>query len=235
MLVNLWASPRNISTALMYSFANRSDTRVVDEPLYGHYLRLRPDADHPGREEILAGMDQDGDRVMSELVASDEAGKVLFLKQMTHHLIEMDRGFLKDCKNVILIRDPRAMLISYSKVMPNPKMEDVGIKMSYELALDLEALGQTVLVINSERVLRDPSGQLSRLCDRLGIAFEDRMLHWEAGPLKEDGIWAPYWYGNVHRSTGFQPYRAREEALPEHLEPLLAECQDYYRYLDGLA
>ena len=34
----LWSGPRNISTALMYSFAQRDDTRVVDEPLYGHYL-----------------------------------------------------------------------------------------------------------------------------------------------------------------------------------------------------
>ena len=35
----LWSGPRNVSTALMYSFAQRPDTRVVDEPLYGHYLR----------------------------------------------------------------------------------------------------------------------------------------------------------------------------------------------------
>ena len=34
----LWSGPRTISTALMYSFAQRSDCSVFDEPLYAHYL-----------------------------------------------------------------------------------------------------------------------------------------------------------------------------------------------------
>ena len=37
-VICLWASPRNISTALMYSFAQRSDVKVLDEP-YAHYLK----------------------------------------------------------------------------------------------------------------------------------------------------------------------------------------------------
>ena len=48
--VCLWSGPRNVSTALMYSFAQRPDTRVVDEPLYGHYLRVSG-AEHPGDQE----------------------------------------------------------------------------------------------------------------------------------------------------------------------------------------
>ena len=35
----LWSGPRNISTALMYSFAQRSDTIVYDEPFYAYYLK----------------------------------------------------------------------------------------------------------------------------------------------------------------------------------------------------
>jgi len=34
----MWCGPRNISTALMYAFANRSDCCASDEPLYAHYL-----------------------------------------------------------------------------------------------------------------------------------------------------------------------------------------------------
>ena len=44
----LWSSPRNISTAMMYSFAQRPDTIVFDEPLYAHYLRVTG-IDHPGK------------------------------------------------------------------------------------------------------------------------------------------------------------------------------------------
>eukprot|EP00960_Hanusia_phi_P077916 768755-Hanusia_phi.AAC.5 len=53
--INLWSSPRCASTSLMYSFAQRSDTKVVDEPLYAHYLKnIRPTAYRPYREEVLA-------------------------------------------------------------------------------------------------------------------------------------------------------------------------------------
>ena len=36
----LWSCPRNVSTALMYSFRSRPDTMVFDEPLYAHYLKV---------------------------------------------------------------------------------------------------------------------------------------------------------------------------------------------------
>jgi len=65
----LWSGPRNVSTALMYSFAERPDTCVVDEPLYGHYLRVSG-ADHPGRSEVLQAMDCDGDAVIRNLLGS---------------------------------------------------------------------------------------------------------------------------------------------------------------------
>ena len=42
----LWSGPRNISTALMYAFGQRSDTEIIDEPLYAHYLHVTGAA-HP--------------------------------------------------------------------------------------------------------------------------------------------------------------------------------------------
>lgn len=56
--IALWSGPRNISTALMYAFAQRADTTVVDEPLYAHYLSTS-DARryHPGAEEVIAHID----------------------------------------------------------------------------------------------------------------------------------------------------------------------------------
>ncbi|MCZ6816928.1 MAG: sulfotransferase family protein, partial [Planctomycetota bacterium] len=107
----LWSGPRNVSTAIMYAFARRSDTRVVDEPLYGHYLRVSG-ADHPGRDEVLVDMDCDGQRVIRDVVFGPCDRSVLFLKQMAHHLMEMDTSFLSRTINVLLIRDPREMLPS---------------------------------------------------------------------------------------------------------------------------
>ena len=54
-IINLISGPRNLSTALMYSFSRRPDTKVVDEPFYAHYLSTTG-IDHPGREETLLSL-----------------------------------------------------------------------------------------------------------------------------------------------------------------------------------
>jgi acyl carrier protein len=87
----LWSGPRNVSTALMYAFSMRGDTRVVDEPLYAHYLRLSG-AEHPGRREVLASMENDGEEVVRGLILGPCDRPVLFMKQMAHHLLGLDRG-----------------------------------------------------------------------------------------------------------------------------------------------
>ena len=125
----LWSGPRNVSTALMYSFAQRSDTRVVDEPLYGHFLRVTGTI-HPGREEVLAAVNCDGNEVMKNLLAKPGIGEqdILFLKQMAHHLVEIDQEFMLSTRNVFLVRDPRQMLPSLTIQMPHAKLADTGLK-----------------------------------------------------------------------------------------------------------
>lgn len=130
--INLLSGPRNISTALMYSFAQRSDTQVVDEPLYAHYLRVSG-ALHPGRNEVLAAQENDGRKVLEWMMSDSFDKPVIFFKQMTHHLVNLPLHFLSRCKNILLIRDPVDVLISYAKVIEHPSLADIGIKQSYEL------------------------------------------------------------------------------------------------------
>src|SRR6185295_1652947 len=101
--IQLWSGPRNVSTALMYAFAQRPDTRVVDEPLYAHYLRVSG-AEHPGRDEVLAAQESDGERVVRELILGEWDRPVVFFKQMAHHLVELDHAFLRQGANVLLTR-----------------------------------------------------------------------------------------------------------------------------------
>ncbi len=227
----LWSGPRNVSTALMYSFAQRSDTKVYDEPLYAHYLR-QTDADeyHPGAEDILATMENDGKKVV-EMMLGPHDEDVVFFKHMTHHLVDLDLEFLQDCINVILTRDPRPMIVSFDKVIPNPTMQDVGYEAHLKLLDHLEQKGQRVIVLDSKDILMNPRKALSEFCEAVGIPFEESMLSWNAGPIPEDGIWAKYWYTNVHRSTGFQPYKEKELEFPKRLEPLLDQCQKIYQRL----
>ena len=226
----VWSGPRNVSTALMYSFARRADTRVVDEPLYAHYLRTTG-VEHPGREAVLAAQDDDGERVVREVVLGACDRPVLFLKQMAHHLEGLDWGFLDRTANVLLVRDPEEVLTSLLAVLPEPVLRDTGLPLQARLAAHLRGRGADPPVLDARRLLSDPRGVLSRLCARLGLPFDEAMLSWPAGPRPEDGVWAPHWYAGVHRSTGWQPWRPKSERVPPRLAPLLGEARALYAEL----
>lgn len=230
--INLWSSPRNVSTAFMYSFAQRSDTTVVDEPLYAHYLAGNATAaQHPGREEILRSQDMNGERVVKNIILGHFDTPVVLFKQMTHHLINLDLSFLSQTQNILLIRDPRAIIASYAKVIPNPDMQDIGVEQQYELFELLRKKETLSAVIDARELLLNPRRVLEQLCDRLGIPFQEEMLSWQAGPRPEDGVWAEYWYANVHRSTGFNKYEEKPISLPARLEELNNRCRPYYEEL----
>ncbi len=212
-----------MSTALMYSFAQRADVQVVDEPLYGHYLRVSG-ADHPGRDEVLAKMNCDGNAVMLDLLdcSGTNHAKQLFLKHMAHHLVDIELDFLQKTRNVFLIRDPREMLPSLTVQLPQACLADTGLEQQWRLFEDLVSSGQNPAVLDSRELLLDPAGVLRQLCRRLEIGFKDEMLRWPAGARAKDGVWAPHWYHAVHQSTGFASYTAKT-GFPSHLARIIRE------------
>ena len=213
----------------MYSFAQRNDTTVVDEPLYAHYLSsTHAHKYHPGAEDVLANQENDGQKVINNVILGEYDTPVVFFKHMTHHLVNLDWSFLKDTVNVILTRDPKDMLRSIVHQIPNPEMQDVGYATHLELLEYLRGIGQQPMVIDSKEVLMNPRKKLTEICDFLSLTFDEHMLNWQAGPRPEDGIWAKYWYHNVHKSTGFQPYKPKEGEFPKELMGLLEECQECY-------
>jgi sulfotransferase family protein len=237
--IAMWSGPRNISTAMMRSWGNRPDTVVCDEPLYGYYLNTTG-IDHPGREEVLASHGTDWRIAVDGLLAPLPPDKSIFYqKHMTHHLLpEVDRAWLDGLRNCFLIRDPREVLLSYSKVIAAPRLEDLGLPQQVELFhREWKRTKRVPPVLDAKDVLVNPAGMLKRLCDELGIIFDDRQLHWPPGPRPTDGVWAKYWYAAVEKSTGFEPCRPRTQPLPGHLEParglepLLASCRPYYNEL----
>lgn len=231
----MWSGPRNISTTLMYAFAQRADTKVFDEPLYGYYLKnSNTEKSHPLAEEIMDQMECDGEKVIAEMLA-DQSNPVLFYKHMSHHLLELDLSFMKKTLNILLTRNPVEMLPSYDAVIQSPKIADVGYPQHLDLVRYYQENDIPFWVLDAELVLRDPEGQLRKLCAALGLEFDEAMLSWPKGGRVEDGIWAPYWYKNVQNSEGFMPYKAKTTPFPEHLHTLLDEAQPLYNELRMIA
>jgi hypothetical protein len=217
----------------MYSFRQRSDTLVVDEPLYGHYLRTTG-ADHPGASEVMGMMD-DGGRVVREVLLGPCGRPVHFFKNMAHHLVGLDREFLSRITNVLLIRNPEEMLPSLAEQLPEPTLRDTGLQQQVEILDAVLEVGEEPVVLEARELLLDPARVLREVCGRLGVPFEAAMLRWPAGPKPEDGVWAEHWYESVHASTGFAPYRPKTGRFPERLRPLLRECLPLYERLRGYA
>ena len=233
-IIHLISGPRNLSTALMYSFAQRGDTTVIDEPFYAHYL-LVTGIDHPGREDTIASMPSDTDQIQQSFFNFDDT-PVLFLKDMAHHLIEMDLSFLDKVTNLFLIRNPHQLIASFAEVIKSPTMQDIGLQQEWELFQKISQVnGQPPVVLDSGDLLRDPEHMLHALCDALDIPRDPRMRSWPAGPRPEDGTWARYWYKGVHRSTGFAQRASSGRPLPEHCQPLYEEALPYYHQLSQYA
>jgi hypothetical protein len=226
--LHLISGPRNISTALMYSFAQRSDTLVVDEPFYAMYFS-KTDVDHPGKADVLKAQSGDEEKVKSE-VFSKHSKPVYFIKNMAHHIEVMgDRHFLSKCINIFLIRNPKQIIASYAQVIEKPVMRDIGIE--YEWKLFDELNDPKSIVLDSGLLLENPESVLKQVCERAGIAFEKQMLTWQSGQKPYDGIWAPHWYANVHKSSGFEKQQTSERALPDQLKPLAEQADVYYKKL----
>ncbi|MDZ7716410.1 MAG: hypothetical protein U5J95_09385 [Balneolaceae bacterium] len=94
--INLISGPRNVSTALMYAFAQREDVVVVDEPLYAYYLSSQ-NIEHPGRQEVLEAQSTDADTVIEQVLLADYSKSILFVKNMAHHIVDMNlRSFPRE-------------------------------------------------------------------------------------------------------------------------------------------
>lgn len=220
----MWSGPRNLSTAMMYSFGARSDCAIRDEPFYGAYLAMTG-LDHPMAAEIIAAHETDPEVIAEACLAPISEGTPhLYMKHMPHHMVPgVPRDWAKSCVNVHLIRHPARVIASYGVKRAEMTLEDIGFPQQLSL---FEEIGG--IVVDSADIRADPAGMLSRLCVAINLSFDPAMLSWPAGGRPEDGVWARHWYGAVHRSTGFA---GPEGPLPETESPLLPGALEIYEAL----
>jgi hypothetical protein len=229
----MWSGPRNISTAMMRAWENRDDCVVWDEPLYGYYLDATG-IPHPGAAEVIAAHGADAEAIIARCVGEIPNGKSIFYqKHMTLHLLpELDRSWLASLVNCFLIREPEAVIASYAAVRSDATLDDIGFVQQAALFEQVRGMtGETPIVIDSREFLLDPDTSLRLFCDRLGVAFDPKMLHWPSGPRDSDGVWAKYWYDSVWDSTGFAPYREKPYDLCAKDRQIALQARPYYEDL----
>ena len=231
----MWSGPRNISTAMMRSFENRSDTYVADEPFYAYYLS-ETGLDHPGKKEVMEAQSKNWDNVVN-LITGDIPNKkrIWYQKHMVHHIINYeDIRWVKSFNNFFLIRHPREVIISYSKKNVITGINDLGYLHQMNLFKKIKNItGKYPVVFNAKDILSNPEKYLRKMCELLKITFSKKMLSWPKGSRKTDGVWSTYWYKNLINSTSFKPYNSSNNLLPKEHTRLLEECLPYYNYLNS--
>jgi hypothetical protein len=218
---------------MLRSWENRTDTIVCDEPFYAYYLDQTGD-DHPGAADIIEHYHTDWRKVAGELTADlPGESKVFYQKHMAQHILPgLGLDWLSGFRVGFLIRNPKEVITSYLKVRPSITLEETGLPQQVALFDELVGGGQDApVVLDTSDVLRNPGGMLRALCSKFELQFQEAMLEWPAGTRDTDGIWAPYWYSHVETSTGFGPYLAKDEEVPDEYLKLLEQSTELYDYL----
>jgi hypothetical protein len=218
---------------MMRAWSNRVDTFVIDEPFYAAYLSATRKA-HPGADEVIASGETDWRSVIAQLIGAIPNNKrIFFQKQMAHHLLPgVDREWLTAVTNCFLIRDPREVIASYVKKRENPALPDLGFIQQAEIFDFVRArASSTPPVVDAKDVLENPKQTLRLLCEAVGVDFSESMLSWPPGLRESDGVWARHWYGEVAKTTSFQPYRPSNATVPKHLQEIHDRCRENYERL----
>ena len=228
--IAMWSGPRNLSTAMMRSFGARADCAVSDEPFYAAYLAATGII-HPMNAEVLVSQPQDPQQVAADMLGPVPSGKpVWYQKHMAHHMIEgFPLDWMDGVTNVFLLRSPERVLASYAQKREDVTLRDIGFAEQAALFDSVaDRLGHAPPVVDSEAVRRDPRGTLSALCAAIDLPFTEAMLSWPEGQHKDDGVWAPHWYGAIFASTGFAPPDDKAVALPDHLRGIADQARPFY-------
>lgn len=230
MRIAMWSGPRNLSTAMMYAFGARPDCAVWDEPFYAPFLK-HSERVHPMQDEIFAREETDPKVVANRCIGPVPDNKpVFYQKHMPHHMLaSFPLDWLSKVCNVFLIRHPARVIASYSKKNGEPTLDDIGVK-AQAILFDkiVSESGQTPIVVDSSDIRLNPPVMLEKLCNAIGIPWDPAMLSWPEGGHPNDGAWAPHWYPEVWKSTGFAPAEPPIPAIPQQLQGVLEEACPYY-------
>lgn len=169
-------------------------------------------------------------------------------------------------QHILLIRNPFDIISSWNAKQSNHAengddssssssdsvtLEEVGIVQLLGIYSSITSIPgrDAPIVLDSDLLVSNPSHVLSRLCATLNIPYGNDtavggdMLTWPSGPKACDGPWAPYWYEDIHGSSGWSSMSmSAESSRPKYRSVGGHACVDIlraslpsYDYLAGLA
>jgi len=228
--IAMWSGPRNLSTALMRSFANRNDiTSVLDEPFYASYL-ISSNKDHPLKDEVIASQLNDADEV--KVLCQKSYNGITYQKHMTQHILDNDYKWIDSLCNCFLIRNPESVIKSFMKSWNKGEFIDIGFKQQYDIfEYVCKNINDHPPVIDADLLRQNPEKVLKSFCEVVNIPWDTKMLEWEPGLKDYDGVWAKHWYSSVMHSSSFKPIDKKEINLNKSERRIADKAMPIYQEL----
>ena len=230
LTIAMWSGPRNLSTALMRSFGNRKDiSSVLDEPFYASYL-ISTNKDHPFKEDVIASQLSDINEV--KVLCQKSITGISYQKHMTQHILDNDYKWIDTLCNCFLIRNPESVVKSFMKSWDKGEFIDIGFKQQYDIFdYVCKNINNHPPVIDADLLRQNPQKVLKSFCRKVKIPWDVRMLEWEPGLKKYDGVWAKHWYSSVMNSSSFKPIDKKEIFLNENEKKIVKKAMPIYEEL----
>ncbi len=229
--VALWSVPRSISTAFERVFVERDDFEVFHEPFAESYyyseerLSERYSDEEPRPEDNY-------ENVLARLLEPRE--KRVFVKDMAYQakpLIGPD--FVSRFRNTFIVRDPKYVIASLSRMWPDFTLEETGFEQLYRL-FRYATEAEDVVVVDAMTFSENPVGILAAYCEHLEIPFRTDSLSWQPGEVREWESWES-WHEEAQQSSGIKPAERKDPELPPELQEAYEYCLPYYYQLAAKA
>lgn len=233
-IIGLWSTPRSVSTAFEKTFTQRDDTATLHEPFTDcYYFSKDRRSSRYGTHDHLH--EYTGTRAIADIDRLD--APIVFFKDLAFQAIHyLTDAFLMRITNTFIVRHPREVLASLLPLKPDFTEEEFGFgSLSALFTVVTERCGQTPIVIDAVRFRKDPEGVLQRFCTAVGVAFDQRMLHWDDGRLRD---WQPHeaesqakWHRTLAASRSILPPTDVSALLSGDQQALVARWEPAYESL----
>ena len=99
--------------------------------------------------------------------------KIWYQKQMAqHNLQNKNLNWIRKMKNILLIRNPKEVILSYIKKNSLINILELGYIQQVELVKKIEEeFGIVPVIIDSQDLLKNPKYILTKLCKKCDISF----------------------------------------------------------------
>jgi hypothetical protein len=231
--IALWSVPRSISTAFERVFVERDDFEVFHEPFGESYYYSEERLSDRYSDEEPRPKDN-YENVLARLLEPHE--NRVFLKDMAYHVKPLiNPEFVSQFRNTFIIRDPKYVIASLSRMWPDFTLEETGFEQLYRLfRYATEVDPEDVVVVDAMTFSENPVGVLAAYCEHLEIPFRTDDLSWQPGNVREWENWEG-WHEEAQQSSGIKPAERKDPELPPELQEAYEYCLPYYYQLAARA